>query len=70
LFLGLDKFPTQTAAERHLEAFVLRLNAENPTLAVRELTFDAILDRFIKDERMMEINQRRPGEERKAAAAR
>ena len=47
LFLGLDKFPTQTAAERHLEAFVLKLNAENPTLAVMEPTFDAILDRFV-----------------------
>ena len=46
LFLGLDKFPTQTAAERHLEAFVLKLNQENPTLAVMEPTFDAILDRL------------------------
>jgi len=63
LFLGLDKFPTQTAAERHLEAFVLKLNAENPTLAIMEPTFDAILDRFIEDERMMEIKQRRPGEQ-------
>jgi len=62
LFLGLDKFPTQTAAERHLEAFVLKLNQENPTLAVMEPTFDAILDRFIEDERMMEIKQSRPGE--------
>lgn len=64
LFLGLDKFPTQTAAERHLEAFVLKLNKENPTLAVMEPTFDAILDRFIEDERMMEIKQIRPGEQR------
>ena len=32
IFLGLDRFPTQTSAERHLEAFVLKLNAENPTL--------------------------------------
>jgi len=63
LFLGLDKFPTQTAAERHLEAFVLKLNAENPTLAVMEPTFNAILDRFIEDERMMEIKQCRPGEQ-------
>jgi integrase len=65
LFLGLDKFPTQTAAERHLEAFVLKLNKENPTLAVMEPTFNAILDRFIEDERMMEIKQIRPGEQRK-----
>ena len=64
LFLGLDKFPTQTAAERHLETFVLKLNAENPTLAVMEPTFDAILDRFIEDERMMEIKQIRLGDQR------
>jgi len=64
LFLGLDKFPTQTAAERHLETFVLKLNNENPTLAVMEPTFNAILDRFIEDERMMEIKQIRPGEQR------
>ncbi len=60
IFLGLDKFPTQTSAERHLEAFVLKLNAENPTLAVLEPTFDAILDRFIEDERMMEISKVAP----------
>ncbi len=52
LFLSLEKFPTQTAVERHLEAFVLKLNAENPTLAVMEPTFDAILDRFIEDEKL------------------
>ncbi len=62
LFLSLEKFPTQTAAERHLEAFVLKLNDENPTLAVIEPTFDAILDRFIEEERLLEIKQRRPGE--------
>jgi hypothetical protein len=29
--LGTDRFPTQVAVERHLEAFVLKLNSENPT---------------------------------------
>ena len=52
------------SAERHLEAFVLKLNKENPTLAVMEPTFNAILDRFIEDERMMEIKQIRPSEQR------
>ena len=63
LFLSLQKFPTQTAAERHLESFVLKLNAENPTLAVMEPTFDAILDRFTEEEKLLEIKQRRPGEQ-------
>jgi len=34
MFLGTDRFPTQVAVERHLEAFVLKLNSENPTQAI------------------------------------
>jgi integrase len=41
---------------------VLKLNSENPTLAILEPTFDAILDRFIEDERLLEIKQLRPGD--------
>jgi hypothetical protein len=46
---------------RHLEAFVLKLNCENPTLAILEPTFNAILDHFIEEERLLEIKQR-PGD--------
>jgi integrase len=62
MFLSIDKFPTQVAVERHLEAFVLKLNSENPTLAILEPTFAAILDRFIEEEKLLEIKQRRPGD--------
>jgi integrase len=62
MFMSTEKFPTQVAVERHLEAFVLKLNSENPTLAILEPTFDAILDRFIEDERLLEIKQLRPGD--------
>jgi integrase len=62
MFLSTEKFPTQVAVERHLEAFVLKLNTENPTLAILEPTFAAILDRFIEEEKMLEIKQRRPGD--------
>ena len=62
LFLSIEKFPTQVAVERHLEAFVLKLNSENPTLAILEPTFAAILDRFIEEEKLLEIKQRRPGD--------
>jgi len=62
MFLSTAKFPTQVAVERHLEAFVLKLNSENPTLAILEPTFAAILDRFIEEERLLEIKQRRPGD--------
>ena len=30
MFLSTEKFPTQVAVERHLEAFVLKLNSDNP----------------------------------------
>jgi integrase len=63
MYTSTEKFPTQVAIERHLEAFVLKLNTENPTLAILEPTFNAILDRFIEEERLLEIKQRRPGEQ-------
>ena len=62
MFISTEKFPTQVAVERHLEAFVLKLNSENPTLAILEPTFNAVLDRFIEDERLLEIKQLRPGD--------
>jgi integrase len=62
MYFSTEQFPTQTAVERHLEAFVLKLNSDNPTLAVLEPTFDAVLDRFIQEERLLEIKKVRPGE--------
>ena len=62
MYLSTEQFPTQVAVERHVEAFVLKLNSENPTLAVLEPTFSAVLDRFIDEERMLEIKKRRPGD--------
>lgn len=60
MFLSTERFPTQVAAKRHLESFVLKLNSDNPSLAILEPTFDAVLDRFIEDERLPEIKQFRP----------
>jgi integrase len=62
MYFSTEQFPTQTAVERHLETFVLKLNTDNPTLAVLEPTFDALLDRFIEEERLLEIKKVRPGE--------
>ena len=61
MYLSTEQVPTQVAVERHVEAFVLKLNSENPTLAVLEPRFSAVLDRFIDEERMLEIKKRRPG---------
>ncbi len=42
---------------------MLKLNSDDPTLvAVLEPTFDALLDRFIAEERLLEIKKLRPGE--------
>jgi integrase len=62
MFLGTDRFPTQVAVERHLEAFVLKLNSENPTQAILEPSFNAVLDRFVEEEKLLEIKQLRPGD--------
>ncbi|HZQ42382.1 MAG TPA: site-specific integrase [Acidobacteriaceae bacterium] len=62
MYFSTEQFPTQTAVERHLEAFVLKLNSDNPTLAVLEPTFHALLDRFIEEERLLEIKKTRPGQ--------
>lgn len=62
MFLSTEKFPTQVTVERHLEAFVLKLNAENAALLIHEPTFNALLDRFIEEEKLLEIKQRRPGD--------
>lgn len=34
----------------------------DPTLAILEPTFNALLDRFIEEERLLEIKQQRPGD--------
>jgi hypothetical protein len=62
MYFSTEQFPTQAAVERHLGAFVLKLNSDNPTLAVLEPTFDVLLDRFIAEERLLEIKKVRPGE--------
>jgi integrase len=62
MYFSTEQFPTQTAVERHLETFVLKLNTDNPTLALLEPTFDTLLDRFIEEERLLEIKKVRPGE--------
>jgi hypothetical protein len=57
MYFSTEQFPTQTAVERHLETFVLKLNTDNPTLALLEPTFDTLLDRFIEEERLLEIKR-------------
>lgn len=62
MYLSCERFPTRVEVERHLESFVLKLNSENPILAVLEPTFGAVIDRYIEEERLLEIKKLRPGE--------
>ena len=54
MYLSCEQFPTQTIAERHLEVFVLKLNSDNPALAIHDATFGTVIDRFVHDEKLLE----------------
>lgn len=41
---------------------MLKLNPENPTQAILEPTFNALLDRFVEEEKLLEIKELRPGD--------
>ena len=45
-----------------MEAFVIKLNSDNPALAVHDPMFGTVIDRFIQDERLLEIKKHRPGD--------
>jgi integrase len=57
MYFSTEQFPTQTAVERHLENFVLKVNTDNPTLAVLEPTFDTLLDRFIEENACLKLKR-------------
>ncbi len=63
MYLSHEQFPTQVAVERRLEAFVLKLNSDNPVQAIHEPTFGALIDRFTEEEKLEEIKKHRPGEQ-------
>jgi len=62
MYLGGERFPTQASVEKHLEAFIFKLNSEQPVMALEDPTFGAVIQRFIDEERLLEIKSSRPGE--------
>jgi integrase len=54
--------PTESAARRALQAFLLKINGSEAYIAQRSPTFGTVLDKFIADERLREIKAYRPGE--------
>lgn len=59
--LDMDGYPTRADAERYLATFVVTLNADHPTSMLRPPKVGTLLDRFIREERLLEIKKRRPG---------
>src|SRR5579864_3838041 len=53
--LSTADFPTEAAAWRHLEALVWKLNAGTPQSVTKQLTFGAVCDLFIAEERLEDI---------------
>lgn len=61
-FFSAAKFPTLPDIEAHIKPFVDRLNAADIDFVIVDPTMGDLLDRFIADEHLMEIKNRRPGE--------
>jgi integrase len=61
-FFSATKFPTLPEIEAHIKPFVDRLNAADLDYVIVDPTVGDLLDRFIADENLLEIKDRRPGE--------
>jgi len=61
-FFSATKFPTLPEIEAHIKPFVDRLNAADMDYVIVDPTVGDLLDRFIADENLLEIKDRRPGE--------
>jgi len=60
--LSTVEYPTETAARRALQEQLLSINGVDAYIAQKSPTFGTVLDKFIADERLIEIKARRPGE--------
>lgn len=60
--LSTADYPTEARARRHVEALLLKLNSEAPQRLTAEVTFGAVADMFIEEERLREISELKSGE--------
>lgn len=60
--LSALQHPTEAHARRALERTVMKLNAENPLGVVSDPAFGTLVDRFIEEERLLEIRRQGVGE--------
>lgn len=57
-----DEYPSLSDIEKHLKPFVNRLNSATFDNVIVDPTVSDLLDRFIAEERLLEIKSRKPGE--------
>ena len=62
MYLSTEEYPTRSAALACLDTFVRQLNSGHPLSSLGPKKFGEILDRYIADERLLEIKQLRPGQ--------
>jgi integrase len=62
LTLSTTKYPTKAEAETALQYQLLKINGAESYVARNEPTFNVVIDRFIREERLVEIMAQRPGE--------
>lgn len=63
LRFSTEKFPTKTAMWKHIDGLLWKVNADNPQNLAQELSFDGLCDRFIKEERLRELDELKSGEQ-------
>lgn len=62
MYLDMGDYPAKAAAERYFQTFVCALNSGHPRSKIEPPQVGVLLDRFIREEGLIEIKQRRPGE--------
>lgn len=61
MYLDMEGYQTKADAQRYFETFVIALNSDRPVGRVNAPTLGTLLDRYIREEQLMEIKDRRPG---------
>jgi len=54
---SIAKLPTRSHAERAVEHFRIRINADNPQQQFHSVTVGAVIDRYLKEEMPMRVRK-------------
>jgi integrase len=59
--LSSARYPTETQAQRAVAGLLLKVNSDLPEQNCEELLFGTLLDRYIAEERLVELKGQKPG---------